>query len=73
MLTLPEQILSQRLGQEQYGDEDLARRRRMLEREQELQQMEANLHRLERQISEEGPVTAGRHVGMGGRTARERL
>lgn len=67
------EALSQRLGQEQYGDEHLARRRRMLDREQELQQMEANLHRLERQISEEGPVTAGRHVGMGGRTARERL
>ena len=63
----------QRLDYQQYRDEHLARRRRMLEREQELQQMEANLHRLERQLSEERPVAAGRHIGMGGRTARERL
>ena len=67
------EALSQRLDQQQYRDEHLARHRRMVEREQELQQMEANLHRLERQISEEGPVAAGRHVGTGGRTARERL
>lgn len=67
------EALSQRLDQQQHRDEHLARRRRMLEREQELQQMEANLHRLERQISEERPVATGRHVGMGGRTARERL
>lgn len=67
------EALSQRLDQQQYRDEHLARRRRMLEREQELQQMEANLHRLEGQISEERPVAAGRHVGTGGRTLRERL
>ena len=65
--------LSQRLDQQQYRDEHLARRRRMLEREQELQQMEANLHRLESQISDERPIVPGRHVSMGGRTARERL
>ena len=67
------EALSQRLDQQQYRDEHLARRRRLFEREQELQQMEANLHRLERQISEERPMAAGRHVGMGGRTVRERL
>ena len=68
------EALSHRLNQQHhYRGEHLARRRRMFEREQELQQMEANLHRLERQISEERPVAAGRHVGMGGRTARERL
>ena len=67
------EALSQRLDQQQYRDEYPARRGRILEREQELQQMEANLHRLESQISEERPSTAGRHVGMGGRTARERL
>lgn len=67
------EALSQRLDQQQHRDERLARHRQMLEREQELRQMEANLHRLERQISEERPVAAGRHVGMGGRTARERL
>ena len=67
------EALARRLDQQQHRDERFARRRRLLEREQELQQMEANLHRLERQISEERQVTAGRHVGMGGRTARERL
>ncbi len=67
------ETLSQRLDQQQYRDEHLARQRRMLEREQELQQMEANLHRLESQISEERPIGTGRHVGMGGRAARERL
>lgn len=66
------EALSQRLDQQQYRGEHLARRRRMLEREQ-LQQMEVNIHRLERQISEERPVAAGRHVSTGGRTARERL
>ena len=64
------EALSQRLDQQQYRDEHLARRRRMLE---ELQQMEVSLHRLERQISEERPIAAGRHVRMGGRTARERM
>ena len=67
------EALSQRLDHQQYRDEQITRRRRMLEREQELQQMEANLHRLESQISEERPITAGRHIGMSGRTARERL
>lgn len=67
------EALSQRLDHQQYRDEQITRRRRMLEREQELQQMEANLQRLESQISEERPIAAGRHVGMSGRTARERL
>ena len=67
------EALSQRLDQQQYRDEHLARRRRMLDREQELQQIEANLYRLESQLSEERPVGTGRNVDMGGRTARERL
>lgn len=66
------EALSQRLDQQQYQGEYLARRRRMLEQEQ-LQQMEANIHRLERQFSEERPVAAGRHVSTGARTGRERL
>lgn len=65
--------LSQRLDQQRYREEHLARRRRILAREQELQQMETSLHRLERQMSEERPVAAGRHAGIGGRTVRERL
>ena len=67
------EALSQRLDHQQYQDERLARRRQMLEREQELQHMEANLYRLESHNSEEHPITTGRYVGMGGRTARERL
>ncbi|MCJ1454993.1 hypothetical protein MMC28_005346 [Mycoblastus sanguinarius] len=63
------EALSQRLTQQQYQDEHFARRRRMLERENELQQMEANLRRLERQISEERPAAARWHR----RTGRERL
>ena len=69
--------LSQRLDRQQYRDGHLARRRGMLEREQELQQMlqqiEANPHRPESQVAEERLIATGRQVGMGGRTARERL
>lgn len=67
------EALSQRLNQQQYRDEHLARRRSMLEREIELQRMEANLRRLERQITEERPTAAGRHRRDGARTSRERL
>ena len=69
--------LSQRLDRQQYQDRHIARRRGLLEREQELQQMlqqiEANPHRAESQVAEEHLVATGRQVGMGGRTARERL
>ena len=67
------EALSRRLDQQQYRDEHLARRRRMVERERELQQMEDNLHRLGSQISNEGPINAGRDIGLSGVTARERL
>lgn len=66
------QALSDRLSRQQNLDEhDLARHRRWVEREDELHQMEANLRRLERQISEERPAAAGRR--RQGRTRRERL
>lgn len=67
------EALSRRLDQQQYQDEHLTRRRRMVERERELQQMEDHLHRLGSQISNEGSINAGRHIGVSGRTARERL
>ena len=59
--------------QRQSRDEHQARRRRMLQREEELLDLEANLRRLERQISEEQPVAAGRSRRDGDRTGRERL
>ena len=66
------QALSDRLSRQQNLDEhDFARHRRWVEREDELHQMEANLRRLERQISEERPAAAGRR--RQGRTRRERL
>ena len=66
------QALSDRLSRQQNLDEhDFARHRRWVEREDELHQMEANLRRLERQISEERPAAAGRR--RPGRTRRERL
>ena len=67
------QSLSHRLNHQQAHDEQQARRRRMLDREDELQQLEANLRRLERQIAEEQPVTAARPRREGARTGRERL
>ena len=55
------QALSDRISrQPDFGEHDFARQRRWVEREDELHQMEANLRRLERQISEERPVAAGR-------------
>ena len=66
------QALSDRLSRQQNLDEhDFARHRRWVEREDELHQMEANLRRLERQISEERPAAAGPR--RQGRARRERL
>ena len=64
--------LSDRLSRQQNLDEhNLARHRRWVEREDELQRMEANLRRLETQISEERPAAAGRRRHRHAR--RERL
>ena len=63
--------LSQRLNRQQTRDDHQARRRRILERENELQQLETNLRRLERQISEEQPTA--RHRRNIVRPGRERL
>ena len=69
--------LSQRLDRQQYRDGHLARHRGVVEREQELQQMlqqiEGNPHTPEPQVAEERLITTGRQVGIGVRTARERL
>ena len=55
------QALSDRISrQSNFGERNFARHRRWVEREDELHQMEANLRRLERQISEERPAAAGR-------------
>lgn len=67
------EALSQRLNRQHTQDEQSARRRRVAQRDNELQQLEANLRRLERQISEEQPVVAGRRRRSGNRTGRERL
>ena len=67
------EALSRTLDRQQYREEHLARRRRIFEREQELRQIETNLRRLESQISEERPMHPGLHLGIGGRTGRERL
>lgn len=67
------EALSQRLSRQHTQDEQSARRRRIEERDNELQQLEVNLRRLERQISEEQPVVAERRRRSGNRTGRERL
>ena len=55
------QALSDRISRQQnFGEQDFARHRRWVEREDELHQMEASLRRLEGQISEERPAAAGR-------------
>lgn len=53
--------------------EHLTRHRRILEREEELQQIQANLDRLERQVPEEWWAAAGRDRNLGSRSGRERL
>lgn len=67
------EALSQRLNQPRYRDEHFVTRRRLVEREHELQQREANLNRLEQQISDESLTVPGRHRHTGGRTGWERL
>ena len=59
--------------QHQNHGEHQARHRRRLDREHELQQLEAQLRRLERQIFEEQPAAAGRRRMEGARAGRERL
>ncbi|KAK4697169.1 hypothetical protein P7C71_g884, partial [Lecanoromycetidae sp. Uapishka_2] len=54
------EALSQQLSRGHTREDDYPRFRRLLERETELHEMEANLRRLERQISEEQPHFAGR-------------
>ncbi|KAL9640539.1 MAG: hypothetical protein Q9164_000205 [Protoblastenia rupestris] len=65
--------LSRRLQDQRARSEDVAHRRRILQRETELQRIEANLLRLERQIEEERLTTIGTHRLNGVRTGRERL
>lgn len=67
------EALSQELSWGHTREEEYPRFRRMLERETELHEMEANLRRLERQISEERPAAAGRRRRAERRPARERL
>lgn len=53
--------------------EQLTRHRRILEREEELQQIQANLDRLERQVPDEWWAAAGRDRNLNNHTGRERL
>lgn len=53
--------------------EQLARHRRILEREEELQQIQVNLNRLQRQVPEDWWAAADRERNSGARPARERL
>ena len=65
--------LSARLSRQQNHNERHARQRRNLEREEELQRIEVNLRRLERQMVDEHLTTAGRHRLDGSHTGRERI
>lgn len=53
--------------------EQVSRHRRILEREEELEQIQANLDRLERQVPEEWWAAAGRERNLRNRTGRGRL
>lgn len=68
------EALSQQLSRGHTREEEYPRFRRLVERETELHEMEANLRRLERRISEEQPHFAGRPRREERRRAgRERL
>lgn len=68
------EALSQQLSRGHTREEEYPRFRRLLERETELHEMEANLRRLERRIAEEQPRSAGRRRREDRRrTGRERL
>ena len=67
------QSLSERINHQRIRHENQARRSRILERGEALQQLEANLRRLERQIFEDQPSTPGRFRRDGARTSHERL
>ncbi|KAG8528025.1 uncharacterized protein KY384_006941 [Bacidia gigantensis] len=68
------QSLSTRLDSHRaHGSEHSASNRRSLEREAELQRLEATLRRLERQIEEENHAVAGLQRTSGVRAGRERL
>ncbi|MCJ1275213.1 hypothetical protein MMC21_003014 [Puttea exsequens] len=67
------EFLGRRVSQQQHRGDNQTRRRRILQREEELQRMEASLRILERQISEERLAVAGSRRHVEGRTSRERL